>query len=53
MTDLLTAFACNWHTTAIREGEKLHEQMDTTDSSEKPERWVSVEELKKAIEDAP
>ena len=49
MTDLLAAFACNWHTTAIRDGEKLHEQMDATDSSEKPERWVTVEELREAI----
>ncbi len=49
MTDLLTAFGCNYHTIGLRDGEKLHEQMNVDESSEKPERWVSQDELREAI----
>jgi FlaA1/EpsC-like NDP-sugar epimerase len=49
MTDLLTAYGCQWHTIGLRDGEKLHEKMDPEHSSETPDEWVGVEELKEAI----
>lgn len=49
ITDLLKAYAHNWHTIGLRDGEKLHEKMNALDSSEQPERWVTIEELREAI----
>lgn len=51
MTDLLAAFDCEYHIIGLRPGEKLHEKMsDYTDSSDNPSRWMTVEELRKEIQ---
>lgn len=49
MIDLLSAYNCNHHTIGLRDGEKLHEKMDAVHSSEHPDEWVSVDEIREAL----
>lgn len=49
MADLLAAYDHAYHIIGLRDGEKMHEKMNPKESSKKPDRWVSVDELKKAI----
>lgn len=49
LVDLLLAYDLPYHVNGLRDGEKLHEKLDGERSSEAPERFLSVEELKKAI----
>jgi len=50
LIDLLEAYGCNWHTVGKRQGEKLHEQMTEELSSDKAERFLTVDELREIIE---
>jgi len=49
LSDLIRAYGCAWHPVGLRDGERLYEKLDTLRSSAKPERWMTVEELRKEI----
>ena len=49
LRDLVEAYGCPYHIVGLRDQERMYEKLDANQSSEKPERWVTVEELREAI----
>jgi UDP-N-acetylglucosamine 4,6-dehydratase len=50
MTQIVDAFGCTYHETGIREGEKIHEQLEQDYSSYEAER-LTVEEIREYIKE--
>jgi UDP-N-acetylglucosamine 4,6-dehydratase len=50
MIDVVKAFGCNWHETGIREGEKLHEQLEQDYTSEDAEQ-LTIDEIRDYIKE--
>lgn len=49
LKDLVGAYGMPYHLIGLRDNEKLHEKLDAVTSSEHPERFLTVEELRGAI----
>lgn len=49
LKDLVSAYRLPHHIIGLRDNEKLHEKLDSETSSEHPERFMTVEELRGAI----
>ena len=49
LKDLVEAYGLPHHIIGLRDNEKLHEKLDSETSSEHPERFMTVEELRGAI----
>lgn len=50
MSDLVEAYGCPYHIVGLRDQERLFEKLDGDRSSANPKRWMTVEELRKEIE---
>lgn len=49
LKDLVTAYNLPHEIIGLRDGEKMHEKLDAWQSSERPERFLTVEQLREAI----
>jgi len=51
ITDLARAIEpeCTFKEIGIRQGEKLHEKLDTDYSSDQNDMWMTIEELRKKL----
>lgn len=47
--NLVAAYDCPWHVVGLRDQERMYEKLDALRSSDEPDEWMTVEELKKEI----
>ncbi len=50
MSDLVKAYDHPYHIVGLRDQERLFEKLDSDRSSANPSRWMTVEELREAID---
>lgn len=49
LRDLVEAYGCPYHIVGLRDQERMYEKLDANQSSNNPETWMTVEELRKEI----
>ncbi len=49
LRDLVEAYGCPYHIVGLRDQERTYEKLDANQSSNNPETWMTVEELRKEI----
>ena len=50
LRDLVAAYGdAKWHTVGLRDQERMYEKLDADRSSDEPDEWMTVEELRKEI----
>jgi UDP-N-acetylglucosamine 4,6-dehydratase len=49
LSNLLEAYGCAYHIIGLRDQERMYEKLDALRSSDRPDRFMTVEELKKEI----
>ncbi len=49
LRDLVEAYGCPYHIVGLRDQERMYEKLDALRSSNEPDRWMTVEELRKEI----
>ncbi len=49
LRDLVEAYGCPYHIVGLRDQERMYEKLDANQSSNDPETWMTVEELRKEI----
>ena len=54
LRDLVAAYGdAKWHTVGLRDQERMYEKLDATRSSDAPDEWMTVEELREEINATP
>lgn len=49
LRDLVAAYDCPWHMVGLRDQERMYEKLDALRSSDQPDEWMSVEELREQL----
>lgn len=49
LRDLVAAYDCPWHVVGLRDQERMYEKLDASRSSDAPDVFMTVEELRKEI----